>query len=141
MQTLSSCLVRCCGAAAVWGCWASAGAQVPDLAVDRQGRSVIDNCVSAAQLTFKPGVNGFMLNERDGAEVAAAIVRRYPVIERDGLMPQAIALWRPAGGEWAYATLGQKKHAPHATCYTATVDATKVDATPTLIRKYFSPVP
>lgn len=141
MQALSSCLVRCCGAAALCACAAPAGAQVPGLALDRQGRSIVDNCVSTAQLAFKAGVNGIVLDARDGAEVAAAIVRRYPMIERDGLYPQAVALWRPAGGEWAYVTLGQKKHAPHATCFTATVDASKVDTTPTLIRKYFSPAP
>ena len=105
------------------------------------GHTVIDNCVTAARLSFKAGVNGIVLDERDGAEVAASIVRRYPMIERDGLYPTAVALWRPPKGEWVYATLSQKAHAPHAACFTANVDASKVDMTPTLIRKYFSPAP
>lgn len=141
MPVESSCLMRCCAAAALCSWMVPAGAQVPAPRVDRKGHAVIDNCVTAAQLSFKPGVNGVVLDARDGPEVAAAIVRRYPVIERDGLYPQAIALWRPPKGEWVYATLSQKAHAPHPACFTATVDAAQVEATPTLIRKYFGPVP
>jgi hypothetical protein len=140
MNSTLSLATRCCGAAISCGCAAAALAQVP-VPIDRRGHAVIDNCVAAAQLSFKPGVNGIVLDERDGAEVAQAIVRRYPMIERDGLYPQAVALWRPPKGEWVYATLSQKKHAPHPVCFTATVDAAQVDATPTLIRKYFGPAP
>lgn len=127
----------CCRALAFSCCAATALAQ--PATVDRRGHTVIDNCVSAAQLAFKPGVNGTVLDERDGADVAAIIVRQYPMIERDGLYPHAVALWRPPRGEWVYATLSQKPHAPHSACFTATVDAATVDMTPTLIRKYFGP--
>jgi len=130
----------CCSVVA-FSCLATAALAKPPGAVDRRGHTLIDNCVTAAQLSFKSGVNGIVLDDRDGAEVAAHIVRRYPMIERDGLYPQAVALWRPPKGEWVYATLSQKAHAPHAVCFTANVDASKVDATPTLIRKYFGPAP
>ncbi len=134
----SSSVVRCCAAAALCAAVPPALAQPP---VDRQGRTVIDNCVTAATLVYRAGVNGTVLDERDGADVAAAIVRRYPMIERDGLYPHAVALWRPPRGAWVYATLSQKAHAPHGPCFTAMVDASKVDATPTLIRKYFGAAP
>ncbi|HEY0820388.1 MAG TPA: hypothetical protein VGD46_16500 [Rhizobacter sp.] len=140
MNSAFSMASRCCSAAILWGGTAVVWAQAT-LPVDRHGQAVIDNCVTAAQLSFKPGVNGVLLDERDGGDVAQAIVRRYPMIERDGLYPQAVALWRPPKGEWVYATLSQKKHAPHPACFTANVDASTVDATPTLIRKYFSPAP
>jgi hypothetical protein len=140
MKSVLSNATRCCSAACSCLITAAAFAQ-PPAAVDRRSSTVIDNCVTAAQLSFKPGVNGTVLDERDGADVAASIVRRYPMIERDGLYPQTVALWRPPRGEWVYATLSQKAHAPHAPCFTANVDAATVDATPTLIRKYFGPAP
>ncbi len=129
----------CCSALA-FSCLATAASAQPPAAGDRRGHTVIDNCVTAAQLVFKPGVNGTLLDERDGAEVAASIVRRYPMLERDGLYPQSVALWRPPQGEWVYATLSQKAHAPHPACFTANVDAGTLEETPTLIRKYFGPV-
>lgn len=140
MTSTLSIATRCCSAAISCTCAAASLAQ-PPTSVDRRGHTVIDNCVTAAQLSFKAGANGIVLDERDSADVAASIVRRYPMIERDGLYPTAVALWRPPKGEWVYATLSQKAHAPHAACFTANVDASKVDATPTLIRKYFSPAP
>lgn len=140
MKPVLSIATRCCSAAISCSFAVASFAQPPDT-VDRRGHTVIDNCVTLAQLSFKPGVNGTVLDERDSADVAASIVRRYPMIERDGLYPQAVALWRPPRGEWVYATLSQKAHAPHPTCFTANVDAQKVDATPTLIRKYFGPAP
>lgn len=140
MTSVRSKAIRC-GSAAL-SCWCAAAAFAQPLAtVDRRGHTVIDNCVTSARLTFKPGVTGAVLDAHDGAEVAAGIVRRYPMIERDGLYPQAVALWRPPKGEWVYATLSQKAHAPHAACFTANVDAATVDGTPTLIRKYFGPAP
>lgn len=140
MKPALSIATRCCSAAIVLcSCAAASLAQPPGQ--DRRGHTVIDNCVTAAQLSFKPGVNGIVLDERDAVDVAAAIVRRYPMIERDGLYPQSIALWRPPKGEWVYATLSQKAHAPHPACFTANVDAMTVDVTPTLIRKYFGPAP
>jgi hypothetical protein len=134
MTPALSLAARCCSAAISCSTVAASFAQPP-------GQTVIDNCVTAARLTFQPGVNGALLDERDGAEVAAAIVRRYPMIERDGLYPQSVALWRPPKGEWVYATLSQKAHAPHPACFTANVDAGAVELTPTLIRKYFAPGP
>lgn len=141
MQYLCPGCRACCTMFAVCGLLGPALAQTPAAPRPAAGTTVIDNCVTAAQLSFRPGVSGVVLDERDGAEVAASIVRRYPMIERDGLYPQAVALWRPPRGEWVYATLSQKKHAPHPACFTANVDASQVDATPTLIRKYFSPAP
>jgi hypothetical protein len=140
MTTVLSNATRCACAALSCGCAAASFAQ-PLATVDRRGHTVIDNCVTSAQLAFKHGVNGAVLDAHDGAEVAASIVRRYPMIERDGLYPQAVALWRPPKGEWVYATLSQKAHAPNTACFTANVDAATVDGTPTLIRKYFGPAP
>lgn len=140
MKSVLSIAARCCNAAISCSLAAASFAQAPT-AAERRGHTVIDNCVTTAQLAFRPGVNGVVLDPRDGAEVAASIVQRYPMIERDGLYPQAVALWRPPRGEWVYATLSQKAHAPHPACFTANVDAATLDLTPTLIRKYFGPAP
>jgi hypothetical protein len=99
--------------------------------------TVIDSCVSAATMSFRPGVSGVLLDEVDRDPVATAIVERYPVIQRDGLYPVAIALWRRPDGPWLYAVLAQKAHAPHPLCFTAHVVAQQVAHTPGLVKKYF----
>lgn len=103
--------------------------------------TVIGNCVSAERMSFRPGVDGTLLDTTDAADVAAAIVSRYPVMARDGLYPEAVALWRPRGGDWVYATLMRKAHAPHAPCFTANVSAAGMGLTPGLLKKYFGPAP
>ncbi|MBX3619631.1 MAG: hypothetical protein KF891_06545 [Rhizobacter sp.] len=103
--------------------------------------TVIGSCVSTARLSFRHGVDGAVLDEDDAAEVAAAIVKRYPMLERDGLYPEAVALWQRPGTGWVYATLMRRAHAPHARCFTATVSATAVPATPALLKKYIGRPP
>jgi len=107
----------------------------------RPPATVIDNCVTAATLSFRPGVDGVLLDEADAALVGHAIVEAYPVIGRDGLAPTAIALWRQPKGPWLYATLSEKAHAPHPPCFTATVTADRLAPTALMLRKYFGVAP
>jgi hypothetical protein len=102
---------------------------------------VIDSCVSPATLSFRPGVDGVMLDAPDAALVGTAILEAYPVIQRDGLVPTSIALWRKPKGPWLYATLSEKAHAPHPPCFTATVAADRLAPTPLMLRKYFGAGP
>lgn len=98
---------------------------------------VIENCVSRDKLSFRSGESGSLLDAGDAKLVAAEIVHRYPLIERDGLYPTAIALWRRPGGDWAFATLMPKKRPANAVCFTANVSGDKLDATPAMLKKYF----
>jgi hypothetical protein len=117
-------------------CCASATAG-PVSRPDRPQQVVIGNCIGADKLAFRRGVTGVMLNADDTAEVAGAIINQYPMIERDGLYPTAIALWRRPGGDWLYATLAERAKPPNAPCFTANVVAAQVKLTPVLLKKYF----
>jgi hypothetical protein len=103
----------------------------------RPAPTVIESCVSSDKLSFREGDNGTLLSEVDRFQVAAEIVRRYPMIERDGLYPTAIALWRRKEGDWVFATLNPKARPPHPLCFTANVAIGEVQIAPALLKKYF----
>jgi hypothetical protein len=107
----------------------------------RNGSTVIENCVSQDTVSFRPGRNGVMLELEDRVKVAAAIVARYPMMERDGLYPSAVALWRRPDGDWVYATVVAKQAPPFPSCYASTVTAGDFDMTPALLKKYFDIAP
>ncbi|HEX3142118.1 MAG TPA: hypothetical protein VHQ87_18820 [Rhizobacter sp.] len=100
--------------------------------------TVIENCITPSDtLSFRPGDNGSLLDEVDRFQVAAEIVRRYPMIERDGLYPSAIALWRRKDGDWVFATMIARPEPPHPLCFTANVAISEVQIAPALLKKYF----
>jgi hypothetical protein len=103
----------------------------------RQAPTVIESCVGGGTLSFRSGDNGTLLDEIDRFQVAAEIIRRYPMIERDGLYPTAIALWRRKEGDWVFATLIARAESPHPLCFTANVAVNQVDMAPQLLKKYF----
>jgi hypothetical protein len=103
----------------------------------RPAPTVIESCVSSDTLSFREGDNGTLLGELDRFQVAAEIIRRYPVIERDGLYPTAIALWRRKEGDWVFATLVARAEPPHPLCFTANVAIGEVGMAPALLKKYF----
>ncbi|MGY4827687.1 hypothetical protein ACVNIS_03815 [Sphaerotilaceae bacterium SBD11-9] len=104
----------------------------------RPAPTVIENCVDRAHtLSFREGDNGTILDEVDRFLVASEIVRRYPMIERDGFYPTAIALWRRKEGDWVFATLIKRSEAPHRLCFSANVAVGQVQIAPALLKKYF----
>ncbi|HET7794128.1 MAG TPA: hypothetical protein VFL64_12165 [Rhizobacter sp.] len=110
----------------------------------RPAPTVIENCVDASHtLSFREGDSGTILDEVDRFLVAGEIVRRYPMIERDGFYPTAIALWRRKEGDWVFATLTRRSEAPQRLCFSANVAVGQVQIAPALLKKYFgiSPAP
>jgi hypothetical protein len=103
----------------------------------RAAPMVIESCVSSDKISYRDGDNGTLLDELDRFQVATEIVRRYPMIERDGLYPVAIALWRRTDGDWVFALLMNKPEPARPFCFTANVAVTEVELAPTLLKKYF----
>jgi hypothetical protein len=69
--------------------------------------------------------------------VGAALTRRYPVLDRDGLLPDAIVLWRKPVDGWLYVTLLANPAKPSDVCFTATFAASLFELTAALLSKYF----
>ena len=77
------------------------------------------------------------LDENDRAEVLAALMTKYPVLQHDGLDAQALLLWRHPAGDWRYAALISDLRKPGQTCVAASFSAAAVAPTTGLLRKYF----
>lgn len=123
-----SCLVFVTAQAQAADKWAAKKRAVP---------TVIESCVSKDKISYRNGDSGTLLDEIDRFQVAAQIVRRYPMIERDGLYPVAIALWRRSGGDWVFALLMSSPDSTAPLCFTANVAVTEVELAPVLLKKYF----
>ena len=134
--------LACCVAPALALALAGMPASAADRAPARKtpahpAPTVIENCAdSAIKLSFRPGESGALLDELDRFLVASEIVQRYPLIERDGYYPSAIALWRRKQGDWVFATLIQRAEPPHALCFSANVAASALSIGPAIARKY-----
>ena len=103
----------------------------------RMPAAAIESCVDHQAIRFQPDDRRAILDAADAATVAAALVRRYPVVERDGLAPRAIVLWRRPGAGWLYVALLEDPAKPDRHCFTATFVANRVDVTRSLVSKYF----
>ena len=101
----------------------------------------IVSCVDQQALHFGPGERRVLLDALDAADVGAALTRRYPVVQRDGLTPQRIVLWQKSGGPWLYVALLENPKKPTEHCYTATFVAERFDLTGPLVSKYFGAGP
>ena len=97
----------------------------------------VESCVDHQPIRFRADERRVVLDAADAATVSAALIRRYPMLERDGLAPQRILLWRKAGAEWIYVALLENPARPAETCFTATFAASRFDVTAPLIVKYF----
>src|ERR1700712_4562756 len=80
----------------------------------------ITSCVDHQALRFATGDRRVLLDAADAASVGAALTRRYPVVERDGLTPQRIVLWQKDRGAWLYVALLENPKKATDYCYTAT---------------------
>jgi hypothetical protein len=101
------------------------------------GVDAIASCVDQQALRFAAGDRRVLLDAADAANVGAALVRRYPIVERDGLMPQRIVLWQKNRGAWLYVALLENPKKATDYCYTATFVAERFDVTAPLVLKYF----
>ena len=80
-----------------------------------------------------------MLDDPDFEFVNAAMLERYPVLQRDSFTPTHIFLWQKQGGELLYVALLANPRQPSEMCFTATFSASRFDFTQSLQRKYFVP--
>src|ERR1039457_6306791 len=97
----------------------------------------IESCVDDSSIRFGPSERRPLLETADTAAVSAAITRRYPMIEQDGLSPQGLVLWRQPEFGWVYVALLVNPAKAGEVCFTATFGANKFDLSRTLIEKYF----
>ena len=101
------------------------------------GADAIESCVSTQAIRFSATDRRARLDATDAALVSAAIVRRYPMVERDGLAPQHIVLWRKPDANWIYIALLENPERAGQICFTATFAAGRFEQTAPLIAKYF----
>ena len=99
--------------------------------------NTIESCVGGAPIRFRPDDRRAWLEAADAAAVGAALTRRYPVLDRDGLLPDAIVLWRKPVDGWLYVTLLSNPAKPTDVCFTATFAASRFEPTAALLVKYF----
>ena len=97
----------------------------------------IESCVGGAPIRFRADDRRAWLDAADAAAVGAALTRRYPVLDRDGLLPDAIVLWRKPVDGWLYVTLLANPAKPSDVCFTATFAASRFELTAALLNKYF----
>jgi hypothetical protein len=98
----------------------------------------IANCVGGNdRVAFQPGHTGALLDTRDRERVTREMFSRYPMLERDGLVPEGIVLWHKPRGDWLFATLLPHPERPGAWCFAAHVVADGFDLMPQLMKKYF----
>jgi hypothetical protein len=101
----------------------------------------IASCVSDQALEFRSGDASVMLDDSDRELVNAAMLERYPVLQRDSFTPSHILLWQKQGGELLYVTLLANPQKPSEMCFTATFSATRFEFTQSLLRKYLDVPP
>jgi hypothetical protein len=97
----------------------------------------VEGCVDHSAIRFGANELRTLLDPVDAAVVAAALVRRYPVVGQAGLQPQQLALWRKPGAGWIYIALLANPAKPNEVCHTATFVADTFGFTPRLVAKYF----
>ena len=93
-------------------------------------------CIGQDQLPMPPGAPHAWLDEGDRAEVAAALLARFPMLQRDGLEARALLLWRHAEGDWRYAALVADPRGAGALCVAASFAGASIGGTDELARKY-----
>jgi len=99
--------------------------------------NTIESCVGGAPIRFGADDRRAWLEAADAAAVGAALSRRYPVIDRDGLLPDAVVLWRKPVDGWLFVALLANPAKPSDVCFTATFAASRFELTGALLVKYF----
>ena len=98
----------------------------------------IESCVDASSpIRFAPGERRASLAGGDAAEVAAALLARYPAVAQTGIVPDGIVLWAKPGDGWVYIALITNPEKSDEVCFVATFSAARFEFTAGLSRKYF----
>lgn len=98
----------------------------------------VESCVSRATLDWGDDrTRRVLLDDTDRERVQAAIVERYPVVQRSGAEPTHIALWRRPSGDWVYVSLLADPMRAGQYCFLATFSAARFGITESLLRKHF----
>jgi hypothetical protein len=99
--------------------------------------AALDSCAGGSPIRFQAEDRRVLLEAVDAATVGSALARRYPVIDRDGLLPDGIVLWRKPNAGWLFVALLANPARPAEVCFTATFVAGRFDITAALLMKYF----
>jgi hypothetical protein len=99
---------------------------------------IVESCVSPDSIVLQRSDPWVALNDSERAGVFEQMMRRYPALQRDGLVPAQIVLWRPPGRSWVYVTMLSNPARADQACFTATVTAQALDMTTALLQKYFA---
>lgn len=99
---------------------------------------VVESCVSQDLLRFSADDPWAMLETADRSVAWSQMVRRHPALQQVGVAPSQILLWRKPGSGWLYVNLLAHPARPLEWCFTASVVAAPLEATPQLLRKYFA---
>lgn len=97
----------------------------------------IESCVDVSTIHFAAEDRHVLLEAADAESVRAAIVRRYPQVEQDGLAPDRVVLWKHPTYGWVYVSLLINPAKPGEVCFTGTFGADKFEVSPGLTEKYF----
>lgn len=97
----------------------------------------IESCVDTATIRFGSSEPHALLDQADTAQVAAALIARYPLISQDGFEPSGVVLWRKPDAGWVYVALLANPDKPAQVCFTATFAAGRFELTAGLMKKYF----
>lgn len=97
----------------------------------------IESCVDTSAIRFRNDDRRVILDSADTVAVSAALTRRYPMVEQDGLAPQRVVLWRKPSAGWLYVALLVNPGKPGEICFTATFVASRFELTAPLVEKYF----
>lgn len=92
-------------------------------------------CIGHDPLPMPAGAAHAWLDDRDRTEVAAALLARFPMLQRDGLEARAMLLWRHAEGDWRYAALVADPRGGGALCVAASFAGASIGGTGELVRK------
>lgn len=123
--------------------WGRAAAMLLGLAVGSATAGAAEpgvpplQCIGDDRLPVPAGGPRAWLDARDRAEVSAALQARFPVLQRDGLEPKAMLLWRHAAGDWRYAALVADPRQAGELCVAAGAAGQAIGGTDDLVRKYF----
>jgi hypothetical protein len=99
---------------------------------------IVESCVSPDSIALQRSDPWVALTDSERAGVFEQMMRRYPALQRDGLVPAQIVLWRPPGRAWVYVTMLANPARADQACFTATVTANALDITTALLQKYFA---
>jgi hypothetical protein len=117
-------------------CGEGAALAADDERTRANARAPIESCAGGDRIVFASADQSALLDEMDRGLVSAAMLERYPVLQRDGFAPSQIILWQKLGGELLYVTLITNPAKPNETCFTATLSADRFEITQLLRHKY-----